>query len=123
MEVSTEVICITIGIIMLVGICGSTSVAHMDFVPASGEMQGFVFYQEVYGFWQQDRICWKDTPWQENCEWFDPAGVKYTPGKYTMSYVCERHVWAWEAGSGCHIINGTKIGEIEMWGSPPKSSN
>lgn len=89
----------------------SDFIFYFDLAPARGTAQGFIYFQERSGVYQLDVVCWKDTPYSE-CEWFDPAGKTYPPGKYTMEYQCERFVWAWEHPNECMILNATKIGDV-----------
>ena len=82
-----------------------------DIAPASGTATGYIYFTEKGGIWQLQAVCWKDTQYSD-CEWFDPAGKTYEPGKYTMTYNCTTFVWLWEHPSECSIVNATRIGEI-----------
>jgi hypothetical protein len=95
---------------MIIGAFGEF-LFHFDFVPARGTVTGYISYQEKGGIWGLEMLCWRDTTLSE-CETFDPNGKTYAPGKYVMTYDCDRFVWAWERSSLCKVVNATKIGEI-----------
>jgi len=83
-------------------------------MPARGSAYGYIYFQEISGIWQRDKVCWKDTPYIEECEWFNPEkGVKYIPGKYEINYTCEMFAWYWEKASVCTITGATKLEETK----------
>lgn len=85
---------------------------QFDIAPASGTASGYIYYQEKGGIYQLEAVCWKDTPYNE-CEWFDPDGRTFEPGKYTMNYECSTFIWAWDSPSLCRITDATRIGDVE----------
>ena len=84
---------------------------YFDLSPAKGSATGYISYQEKSGIFQLDQVCWKDTQY-DYCEFFDPDGKSFEPGKYKMQYECSMFVWGWEHSSECKIVNATKIGDI-----------
>lgn len=113
----------TIVIVAILSLCALTTLTHFDFTPASGQQQGLVFYQEKNGWFQKDVICWKDTPYDQNCQWFDANGQKFTPGMYVMNYSCVRFVWAWERGNECYITGAQRLGDIVYGGYIPPTKS
>ncbi len=98
--------------VLMFGCMISDFLFYFDFAPASGTATGYIYYEEKGGIWQLTAVCWKDTPFSD-CEWFDPNGKFYEPGKYTMQYNCTTFVWAWEHPTECSITNATRIGDIQ----------
>ncbi len=84
---------------------------YFDINPASGSAQGMISYQEKSGWFQMNRVCWKDTQY-DYCEFFDAGGKKFDPGRYKIDYYCTTFAWAWEKASECTITNATRIGDI-----------
>ncbi len=91
------------------------SAIRFDIAPAHGKAYGYIYYQEKSGVFQLNSVCWKDTPYDNACEWFDPAGTYYEPGKYTMEYDCGTFVWSWEHPSTCRIVNATRLEDLQDW--------
>jgi len=77
--------------------------------PATGSATGYIYYQEKSGIFQQDMVCWKDTPYIKECEIFNPNGIKHVPGNYQIDYECGMFAWAWEKPSLCTITNAVKL--------------
>ena len=97
--------------LVVFGLAFFAGFTHWDFAPASGSAYGYIYYQEKSGVFQLETVCWKDTPYVQNCEWFDPLEKKYGPGKYYIQYDCGIFAWAWEKPGVCDIINATRVEE------------
>lgn len=105
----------TFGLLLLVIFgCAFFSVANFDLATAHGQQQGYIFYQEKYGIFHTDRVCFRESPYAVGCEFYDPLGQKYEAGKYNLEYDCVNLVWAWEGASECRIVNATRIGDLEF---------
>ncbi len=97
--------------VLMFGCMFSDLIFHFDFAPASGTATGYIYYTEKGGIYQLESVCWRDMPYS-GCEWFDPMGQTFEPGKYTMRYECTTFVWSWEHPTECFIVNATRIGDI-----------
>ena len=104
------VVVVIVGCVVL-GVA-SIFIAHIALFPAHGQAYGYIYYQEKGGLFNLDSVCWKDTPYSESCETFNPDGKTYQAGRYSMNYSCRRFVWAWEAPSECTIVNATRLADI-----------